>query len=780
MSANRSIDSSVDPFLCLHLRCPAGSYDVNIEPAKDEVLFMDVRNVRNVLEDFLRSVYGDLPEKSETSASRDHKVISRTSPSQPFELLLARRGHHLNERPNNTPWLDQGPSVMDSADGNERKEAMLQSLASAEDEPRGPCRTGDNETVVESSLDTGSRPHRNMYDFDEDDLATVEPPLSPEQTSTAGVDDAEIRKSSVTNPWSIAKLNALIPSAASLSSKGCSGSSNDQLATPGPDPRMTGLVSKTDRTSFLLTANLPSPARSDSSRSPARYQRPSPLLGRGSSAHQVDEDDIESTQELANGASARSRLTPLVQPAKPKPLESQLPSSARALKMRDIDGSLGIHSTQRNDNSEDRQTDMQSTQLIDSEQEADLLSPSRKSVRKPFIPHYKPPERPLGLHSPLKLTPTPSPPSWARSPIRQPWGLGENILQNTSPASHAHTPPLSQSHQHPMASPPRLQPSPTQSFRKVSQMVHQDLDEIMDFEHRKKAANAQRKTQSKLTNRYLDPGQLAQIQRESTTSSQAIERGRFASTPFRKHLAPSLNARDELKSSCIPARPVGQIHSGPSPPWSQHSPISPPQKQSPHPNRNLAAKAALTRPRPLRPSSPAHRPAEHESDLEDIDTAEILPPLSEDDPRAYLIQHRDASSSNTNVEGHNIQPELAIRTSLKIKRAKTSKLPFETIPLESATYNISAKPLTRFPPFDALTAQINALSRLDTYCGTGVNRFSVWDANSVDVLAWESKLVALIREKYVAKLHVGGGVEVPANPPVRLTTALRAHCADST
>jgi DNA mismatch repair ATPase MutL len=40
VAKRKGIDSSLsDPFLCIHFQCPLGSYDANIEPAKDDVLF---------------------------------------------------------------------------------------------------------------------------------------------------------------------------------------------------------------------------------------------------------------------------------------------------------------------------------------------------------------------------------------------------------------------------------------------------------------------------------------------------------------------------------------------------------------------------------------------------------------------------------------------------------------------------------------------------------------------------------------------------------------------
>ena len=64
----RGLDVSLtDPILCLHILCPVGAYDVNIEPAKDDVLFADANAVTALAESLFRKVYGDLRSSDEGS-----------------------------------------------------------------------------------------------------------------------------------------------------------------------------------------------------------------------------------------------------------------------------------------------------------------------------------------------------------------------------------------------------------------------------------------------------------------------------------------------------------------------------------------------------------------------------------------------------------------------------------------------------------------------------------------------------------------------------------------
>lgn len=766
MSVKNSADCSVDPFLCLHLQCPAGSYDVNIEPAKDEVLFTDVRYVRNLLEGFLKDTYGDLPEKSDNLGSRNDRLTLSTSKNEPFELLLAKRERPANERAKNSSRSEEGAGVVRRIDGNHRTESDLESRTSAADGLLGPGRDGNNHLAFGNLPVSSAKPHRNMYDFDEDDLVTMEPHLFPEQSPTAEADDdAELRKASVTNPWSIAKLNAPVLSTTSPSLKMSSGDRNEQLMTPGPDPRLISLVSTTHRKSLVPGNNLLSPARSEASHSPPVCQNPGPPLRRKVPVYQCEEDDIESTQDLANEDPTHRHPTSLELWAKPKAHKTQLPSCDRPSKKIDIDNRFNPHHDQDYENSEEVQTEIQSTQLTGPVEGLGSTVQSRNAFRKSFISPLKTPERPPALHPPQRLTPTTSPGSKHQSPTRQPWGWSQDDRRSTSPASQAYPLPLSQSHQHPMASPPVLPPLPHQlskSPRLTGHMPHPDLDEIMDFELRKKAVNAQRRSQLKLTNRYLNPGQLAQMQRESAASLPASERGLSSSSPFRKHPAPSLKVGDDTVKSYNPGQVTADNSS---------------QRQSPHQNRYQAARAALTPFKPPTPSSHAPPPGGHEIGPENPNSTETLPRLPEDDPRAYLIQHRSTSRSYTNGQIPESMPGFTTRTGLKFKRTKISKLPFETIPPNSAIHNISARPLARFPPVQDLTASLNEPGRVDTYTKTGRNHFMVWDANSSDVPVWESRIVELVGEKYAARLGGGDdGEEIPANLQVGLGVVLRAHC----
>jgi DNA mismatch repair protein, C-terminal domain len=780
ISGARSTGGLIDPFLALQLRCPAGSYDVNIEPAKDEVLFADARNVLKLLEDFLESVYGSLPEKSERKSPLDNTGALSITQSQPFGLLLARKEQHLKETPGDGSERDHMPGVISRIDAKYPKESLPEKGIPAASESAELSFVEDVPSARQRPSTGNAKLHRNMFDFDEDDMSSMERPLSPEGNCNSGSDDAELRKASITNPWTIAKLNAPILSANGSPLNRSSGNSIEQLMTPGPDSGVSDGVSTSRTQTFGQVTNLPSPAGSDISLSPPPYQIHGSPIRRRAPLH-VD-DEIEFTQETADNSHTRGHPTSLDQWVKPRAHKVHLTSFHRASEIIDTDNRSKHQNDQIDDCDGNAPTGIQSTQLTEPVEDTCHKLQSRNQIKKPLIPPFKTPERALALHPPLELKPTFSRQSGTQSPACQPGVRGEHNLRNTSPSSHAHPPPLSHLHQHPMASPPRLQPSsPLLSRRSglTNRTPNLELDEIMDFEHRKKAVNAQRKGQTKLTNRYLNPGQLSQIQRESAASLQVGNRVLTSSSPLRKLPAPSVNVRDETEKSYNPARPVDRHFPDPYRPLNQETADIASLRQSPHQNRYQAAKAALTGPKPPNLLSSAQSPAEHESAFENTNSIEIIPPLPKTDPRTYLMQHRSASPNPKSSHDPSTVPSFT-RPGLKIKRAKTFKLPFETIPAEYATYNLSTKPATSlFPSTENFTVRINDLDGVDDYIRTGKNQFVVWDADSMAVSAWEEEIVRLVRQGNVAK-KAGSAVAsreelTPADLQLRLNEALRAH-----
>lgn len=88
-SKNETTKSIVDPFLCLQLSCPPGSYDVNIEPSKDDVLFEERDFVLSMIEDLFDDYYGKIQDPGRKSPVKK-KSTTNADINRTFDLLLSQ------------------------------------------------------------------------------------------------------------------------------------------------------------------------------------------------------------------------------------------------------------------------------------------------------------------------------------------------------------------------------------------------------------------------------------------------------------------------------------------------------------------------------------------------------------------------------------------------------------------------------------------------------------------------------------------------------------------
>ncbi|KAJ5520943.1 hypothetical protein N7463_001396 [Penicillium fimorum] len=165
-SKNESSKSVIDPFLCLQIRCPRGTYDVNIEPAKDDLLFEDRDLVLALVDNLFRDHYGER-DGTETRTSNYDKGDACKSNAGParFELLMARK-----------------PAT---------------ELAT---QPRDPDNTF-SEAIPHTPI--SQKPVQSQYPFSPVVSSSNKGPESPNESATA-----RNKRSSFLNPWSISRINA--------------------------------------------------------------------------------------------------------------------------------------------------------------------------------------------------------------------------------------------------------------------------------------------------------------------------------------------------------------------------------------------------------------------------------------------------------------------------------------------------------------------------------------------------------------------------------------------
>ena len=101
-----SHDNIVDPFLCMNIKCPPGSYDPNIEPAKDDVLFLDPEGLLKTVESFFTHIYGQIKPPI-----TDLRVSSTPPPRKDgFELLLNEKVNIVTPVSGHSGWASRGAS----------------------------------------------------------------------------------------------------------------------------------------------------------------------------------------------------------------------------------------------------------------------------------------------------------------------------------------------------------------------------------------------------------------------------------------------------------------------------------------------------------------------------------------------------------------------------------------------------------------------------------------------------------------------------------------------
>jgi hypothetical protein len=176
--SNHSLATVKDPFFSMNIICPPDSYDPNIEPAKDDVLFNNSHVVLGAVDELLRSYYPKVVIEAE--------MKQPTSAQQLYE----------HEYEGVQPALDFSHS-----------EHVIPHV-SIEEKP----------TPKPQSAQPQWR--ASMYGIDEEDLEYLQenqPPVIEEEEEGR-------RAAEVSNPWTIARMNATI--------KPTNISSNGQLMSP--------------------------------------------------------------------------------------------------------------------------------------------------------------------------------------------------------------------------------------------------------------------------------------------------------------------------------------------------------------------------------------------------------------------------------------------------------------------------------------------------------------------------------------------------------------------
>ena len=291
-------ESIKEPFLFLEITCRGQSYDPNVEPAKDDVLFEDGNKVLTAARKLFASIY---PNQEETRSNDAMPQVSHAAPQAGNSAFVDLEDDFVASVEQVQP-VDPSRSPDNHATFSE-----IPSTPSAK----------DNSILNDLSATAKTRAFRtNMYGCDEEDLEAMD--VRP-STGRTEADFEELRHAqkdvNVSNPWVMAKLNA----------------SNKQVETAhfgkasSVSQQKVSQQQSTDSTAFNLDALAPPTPRPSSPTSPAIPFHPSDHVPDLRLAH--DGRVIRSSSPSRN----QSNITPIQANIGVGALETPTPSHRRPI-----------------------------------------------------------------------------------------------------------------------------------------------------------------------------------------------------------------------------------------------------------------------------------------------------------------------------------------------------------------------------------------------------------------------------------------------------------------
>lgn len=687
LTAKEPAPTLTKPFLLVRISCPSDSYDVNVEPAKDEALFYNTALVRSLFEKLMRKVYGPLENEVEAGLSHRTPVKPSASAMSSFDILLARKPDTTN--PSRDEFLDRGRQELN----DRRIDTSLPGAPSSNlvDKSRqGMSRDGGTGSVrLQPRVPNGNgKTHVNMYTMeDEDTVAGNDTASTNEQTSEENEDASA---ADVRNPWSLAKLDVrFMP-------KNLSGPEATNSSAPSPASAARGSSQSANR--VPLGQRSRSPTVSDGSM--ISFQNPGPPLRPW--GPRTTKRDNTSVSPQALTLDQRQRPS--------NGLDDWIHGQAR--------NGQQLQRLQEDSHSQG-QTFVHHSQPL-APREGPLRSPTKASSgsgrgapqqQRLSLP-FKTPFKQVRAMQDTALTP----PHSNQSPVRN--GAG--------------------SLDHPYASVRAQQVSGTPMI--ASQI---ELDEILEFERRKKVVAAQQRKQLAAKGNWNRPVSLPSPSSRTSTPSpngaqmyaEAFPKG------FGRPTVPSEagETAEDFAARFASADPAQEVQA--------QQPT--PARSNPHHSRYLAAARNLSQPRPSaqsldhahpEPPSPPRRRRKSSNDHDG--QADATPRIPESDPRAYLIRFREQQYQHNQPDANGLT-----RTGLKVRRAKTTRLPLESVPADARLHDLAIE--IHLPQkANDLRGSFAALSNIDEYAKSGTVDFVVLSPLSEEVGAWEAVIKNMVQAKY--------------------------------
>lgn len=606
-------------FLLLRFQCPRGSYDVNIEPAKNEVMFEDPGLVLDLFERLCKTAYGE--KLMQQKAKKD---LPRKPNDQPvdFGILLAPKT--AEEAVQNEPQSDLSDPEL----------SRNQESASNGSPISGQAKTFDN-----------------MFDPDDEepDVLADESHSVREVEIAQGAED--IMNPNITNPFTLAKLNTLVKPTDLSPREGAT-------LTPGHRATQNVIALSADtgaggapalEYSYSLPSPSPSPVRN------VPYQNPGPPNRPWKTRQNRQESDED-------GSSSLVAVTNPTASTKPTLLErwttSMNASSSRG-------------------------------------KPSDMIEVRRS---EPILIHdctNQPARNDLPTRSPSKNTVGSS--SGQRTTFRTPFKKNP-VLQSRSPASSDHSsgPSVRQSAVQigTPVSPVTTEKSTFATFERPKVPLGTELDEIMDFEHRKRSMVLEHRKRAKRSRSEATPTDEEGTEEDSRFSLPSrTEREGVERTGQNASYGSKFGKEAESGEDDIPPQPNSAGYT-----------------QNPHTNRYRKAIRDLEGRDIVNGSTSSDSEtaqAGTDARLNNNGTRQQQAKMSLRDPRAYLIRQVKSNALQSGTGGQ--------------KKLSTMKLPFEKIHAGLETYTqISIMDLEDTGDIKMMNCRTEALSKIDPYVRQGV------------------------------------------------------------
>jgi len=595
-------------FLLLRLRCPKGTYDVNVEPAKNEVMLEDPTRVTKLFESLCIRLYGE--KAAAPAPQHSESVKPRATATSSFDVLLAKKPPTVEQQQTRT--LNSSGKISD-----DNTSTSFQS-------PIGP---EGRRTSLDVYRDSPSKVSRNMYDLDDnEETARTGITLFTRSGTVEAEERDDVMDPHVTNPFVLAKMNTRLQPR-NVTERTIK--SPDEAGQTGSESRRSPVSATAGGGPALMPPKsvlLPSPSTSPDRDHP--YQNPGP-----------PNRPWRTRQERETGGTS---LDPSVPVNAPRP--TLLDCWAH-----NVNSSSPVQ---------------HSSELIEVRRsepiykpEISSRSPMQSSARRSTA-HMSTKDQGQALQVPF------------RTPFKKPTGSmlsgGQQLLPSPEVPSPEATPgPSSQKARFSPSSRSRAQGPQLPGFGRVRIDSSTELEDIMDFEHRKRDTILQHR--GKQTKRQKPASDDAQLLVDDDGSLAIIP-----SNPCDADVDSRATGEKTNYASKFALAASGADESVTSSDLSLASFV-----QNPHHNRYKKAIRDLEeRSRDTTGTDNANSDAGEAEPAQVRNLNCIRPKLSPNDPRAYLIRHRDE--------------QVASGKFAKIKRTKTTKFPFETIPTGSATFDLLA------------------------------------------------------------------------------------------